>query len=128
LPPRSDTSLSVICKRYGISRATLYVWRNRLLSGGLIRLADLPPVRKRLPPRKVEKLKERVLEISHANPAWGCKLISRAMAEEGTPLSVASVQKILNAAGRRTRKDRCGQSGPLAPRRSTSVRSDNRSS
>jgi transposase-like protein len=106
------SAVHAVMAKYGMSRATLFNWRRRLVVFGETGLRDKSPIRVNPPPRISETLKNRVIEISLLHPQWGCKSIAAQLRAEAMPLSAVSVQKVLKEHGRRTREDRGGVEVP----------------
>ena len=92
-------NVSALCRRFGISRETGYVWLRRL------RLGEPAEDRSRRPlssPRRTDGVLEaEVLAIRDAHPAWGARKIARRLGDVGMEAPVAStVHAILTRHGR----------------------------
>ena len=92
-------NVSALCRRFGISRETGYVWLRRL------RLGEPAEDRSRRPlssPRRTDGVLEaEVLAIRDAHPAWGARKIARRLGDVGIEAPVAStVHAILTRHGR----------------------------
>ena len=70
-----ETSVSELCRCYGVSRKTAYKWRNRHAAEGVAGLSD----RSRAPHHRAREMGvevvSAVLEVRHSHPTWGPKKI-----------------------------------------------------
>jgi len=93
-----DCSMSVLCRRFGISRQTGYKWIRRFKQGSAAALAD----RSRRPhssPRRVERtLEAKVVKLRQEHRAWGGRKIKRRLADLGETnvCSAGTVTRILH--------------------------------
>src|SRR3954464_8662317 len=88
----------------GCAEGTVVTWRARYAERGLAGLADLPRPGK--PSPLPEALRDRVLELTLTEPRdrlgaphWSSRLLATALAVEGTPISHATVSRILHRLG-----------------------------
>jgi transposase InsO family protein len=81
----SDAGANVreLCRRYGISSATAYLWLGRYGSEGLAGLGDRSRRPLNSPNRTPEEMEGRVLAIRRAHPAWGARKIHRVLQDQG---------------------------------------------
>jgi transposase InsO family protein len=91
--------LSELCREFGISRPTGYRWRRRFqqshsVTGVLER--SRRPVHS---PRQTESLKEDRVGALRQQYGWGAKKIAVLLQEEGTPLTVTTINRILKRRG-----------------------------
>lgn len=75
--------MSVLCRRFGISRPTGYKWVRRGARDGDAGLVDLPTRPHHSPRRTQEALETAVLTIRRAHPQWGGRMIARLLREGG---------------------------------------------
>ncbi|MFK0204115.1 helix-turn-helix domain-containing protein, partial [Agrobacterium sp. NPDC090283] len=93
--------ISALCKRFGISRQTGYVWLRRAQAGDA--LLDRSRRPHSSPQRTSCDVERRVLDVRDAHPAWGARKIARRLQDLGMePPSASTVHAIL------TRHDRIG--------------------
>lgn len=92
-------NVSEACRRRGISRTQFYEYKRRFQTHGIEGLKDLPPVHKSHPMTTPEQVRQRIVEMSLAHPAWGCNRISDQLKLEGVWVSAPTVQNILNKKG-----------------------------
>src|SRR3954454_21280278 len=93
-----------IAEIVGCAEGTVVTWRGRYAERGLAGLADLPRPGK--PSPLPEALRDRVLELTLTEPPdqfgatqWSSRLLARALAGEGTPISHATVARIWHRFG-----------------------------
>lgn len=87
-------NVAQLCRRFGISRQTGYVWLKRLCAG------EAPLDRSRRPhtsPRRTEAaLEQAVLDMRDLHPAWGARKIARSLQDAGLdPPAASTVHAIL---------------------------------
>ena len=83
------------CRRRGISRTQFYEYKRRFQTHGLEGLKDLPPIHKSHPQTTPPETVEKILELSLANPMWGCVRLSDQLKLMGISVSSPTIQKIL---------------------------------
>jgi transposase len=88
----------------GCAEPTVVTWRRRYAESGLAGLEDHP--RAGSPSPLPEALRDRVLELTLTEPPtrfgathWSSRLLATALAEEGTPISHATVARIWHRFG-----------------------------
>jgi transposase InsO family protein len=105
-------SMSVLCRRFGISRKTGYKWLARFREGSTAALADRSRRPHRSPRLSGTELEQKVVELRLKHRAWGGRKIKRRLADLGEKqlCSAGTVTAILHrhhlidpAAGRRHR-------------------------
>jgi transposase InsO family protein/transposase-like protein len=82
LKPASNISL--LCKRFGITRKTGYKWLKRYQAGGIENLTDASKRPKRFPNRTSEAIENHVIKERNINPEWGSKKIHRILVNKRT--------------------------------------------
>ena len=91
--------MSVLCRRYGISRKTGYKWLKRFRQvGNLAQLRELSRRPHRSPRRTPERIEQWVERI-RLSTGWGGRKISRILAREGVHLARSTVDQILRRRG-----------------------------
>src|SRR3982751_5969418 len=88
-----------IAAAVGCAEPTVVTWRRRYAESGLAGLADLPRPGK--PSPLPETLRDRVLELTLTEPPtqfgathWSSRLLTSALAGEGTPISYATIAEV----------------------------------
>jgi transposase InsO family protein len=92
-----NANVSQLCRRFGVSRKTLYKWRSRGREGGIEALADRSRRPHSCPGRTSEDWEQRVLEVRQAHPAWGGRKIRAVLGRDhatGVP-SPSTITRIL---------------------------------
>lgn len=103
----TDTNVSELCRRFGISRKTGYKWMTRYQAEGAAGLAD----RSRRPttmPRLTDAAQTaQVLAGRDAQPTWGGRKLRRWLQDQGaSPPAASTITEILR------RADRLDPAGP----------------
>ena len=99
-------NVSEACRRRGISRTQFYEYKRRFQTHGLEGLKDLPPIHKSHPQTTPPEIVEKILELSLANPMWGCVRLSDQLKLMGISVSSPTIQKILIKHGMGSRYQR----------------------
>jgi transposase InsO family protein len=99
-------NVSEACRKLGVSRTQFYEYKKRFEEQGLEGLKDLPPIHRTHPQTTPPEVVERVLELSRAQPGWGCQKLSAKLRHLGISLSAVTVQDILAKHGLGTRSER----------------------
>ena len=93
------SNLRRLCREYGVSRTTGYLWRRRYEEAGSWRgLAERSRRPQHSPARTAAVVEQRVEELRRRY-GWGGKKLAVLLAAEGTELSVATVNRILRRRG-----------------------------
>jgi transposase InsO family protein len=97
--------LAVLCREFGISRPTGYRWRERFEQAGsataMVERSRRPVCS---PGRTEEARQERVVELRRQH-GWGAKKIEVLLREQGLPLTVITINRILKRRGLVRQKD-----------------------
>lgn len=114
---KSIGSVAETCRRVGISRQTLYLWKRRFEESGLLGLENQV---RRASPGRPGKLTVEVGEILfdciRRAPTHGAKKLAATLTDRGHPLSPPTVQKFLIQSGLATRKARIAWGKEGCPR------------
>jgi transposase InsO family protein len=78
-----EANLSLLCRRFSISRKTGYKWLRRYLAGGADALADLSRRPAHSPRRTEVGVEERLLALRRKHPAWGARKLKARLAARG---------------------------------------------
>lgn len=76
-------NLSLLCRRFGISRKTGYKWLKRYQEGGESALADRSRRPRHSPQRSSVDTEALVVEVRQAHPAWGGRKIKAYLEHKG---------------------------------------------
>jgi transposase-like protein len=87
--------MAALCREFGVSRPTGYRWRRRFEQAGSVTAVVECSRRPQHSPGETEWAKqERVVELRQAY-GWGAKKIAVLLEEEGAPLTVTTINRIL---------------------------------
>ena len=96
---RDQENMSELCRRFGISRSTGYVWWNRYLEERTVgALQDRSRRPHRSPHQTPELVEQRVVQLRHRY-GWGGKKLLELLQQEGLHLSVPTVNRIIRRQG-----------------------------
>src|SRR5579863_9149802 len=75
---------SEVAVRYGVSRQSVYSWRDRYQAGGIDALRDASRRPRTSPSRLPAEVEALVCEMRRAHPRWGARRIVWEVARKGT--------------------------------------------
>ena len=99
-------NISEACRRRGVSRSQFYEYKRAFQEQGFEGLQDLPPIPKSFPNETPADIKEKVLRMSIAHPAWGQVHVSDQLRLEGITVSPSTVRNLWLKEGLETRYKR----------------------
>lgn len=99
-------NVSAACRRFRVSRQSVYSWRRRFAAFGVDGLRDRPPVHRSHPQTTSAAVERLIVEMALEKPSSGCFRIARWLEHRGKTVSGATVQKILRRHALGTRADR----------------------
>jgi len=109
---RENTSVSALCRRFGVSRKTGYKWLRRVQEQGWQGLVDRSRRPHRSPARTASEVEALVCELRSEHPAWGGRKLHHVLRREGTaqPPAPSTITDILRrhnllSPERRTQRD-----------------------
>jgi transposase len=76
--------VSEVAVRYGVSRQSVYTWRDRYRAGGIDGLRDASRRPRTSPSRLAAEAEALVCELRRAHPRWGARRIAFEVAQRGT--------------------------------------------
>ena len=92
-------SMTALCRLFGISRTTGYRWRKRFADAkSLAAVAEHSRRPKRSPARTAARQEEQVMALRREY-GWGAKKLAVLLGEQGAPLPVITVHRILKRNG-----------------------------
>jgi transposase InsO family protein len=96
-----EVSMSVLCRRFGISRKSGYKWLARFKAGGTAALADESRRPHASPRRSDDELEKSVVELRQKHRAWGGRKIKKRLEDMGQAdvCSPGTVTRILHRHG-----------------------------
>jgi transposase len=99
-------NVAAACRHFGISRTQFYKYRRRFQAEGRNGLGNRPPIPRGHPKRLSPETEAEILKISLCRPDWGCARVARELSQRFTPISSASVHKVLSKLGVASRRRR----------------------
>jgi len=96
-------NISEACRRRGVSRSQLYEYKRAFQKHGFEGLKDLPPIPKSCSHETPTEVREKILSLSIAHPAWGQARISDQLRLEGISVSPSTVRNLWLKEGLETR-------------------------
>jgi transposase InsO family protein len=93
--------VSEVAVRYGVSRQSVYSWRERYEADGIDGLRDASRRPRTSPSRLAAEVEALVCELRRAHPRWGARRIAFEVAQRGVdrPPSRATVHRVLERNG-----------------------------
>src|ERR1700761_3577641 len=92
---RDESSLTELCKEFGISRPTGYLWLKRYRAGGVSGVAELSRRPHRSPERTAESIEHRISQLRRERPDWGARKLAVLLEQEGIAIPAATVHRVL---------------------------------
>jgi len=92
-------AMSALCREFGISRPTGYRWRRRYEQTGSVTGVVEQSRRPRHSPNRTEPQKQACVEQLRQQYGWGAKKIAVLLREQGTRLTVSTINRILKRRG-----------------------------
>lgn len=109
------TSMSELCRQFGISRRIGYKWVQRYQEGGLAALTDMRRVRRTQALRTPPEIIARIVELRQKHPTWGPRKLRARLQEKQSEVlwpSPSTIGEILRREGlsesRRRRRTKAG--------------------
>jgi len=95
LAERREKSLTVLCREFGISRPTGYLWLLRYRQAGLAGIAERSRRPASSPERTAAEVEARVVELRQRYPDWGARKLQVLLRQRGLGLARSTVHRIL---------------------------------
>src|ERR1700685_1754981 len=83
LASMQDANVSLLCRRFGISRKTGYKWLGRFCRESAPGLADRSRRPHHLPTKTEAAMEQSVIELRKQHPAWGARKLKRRLEDKG---------------------------------------------
>jgi len=96
---RGDRSLASLCREYGISRPTGYLWLNRFRAGGTRGLCEQSRRPQTTPRRSAAELEQQILAFRAEHPDWGARKLQVLLARTGLLVPSSTVHRVLRRHG-----------------------------
>lgn len=98
-------AMAVLCREFGVSRTTGYRWRRRFEQAGSVTAVVERSRRPEQSPGQTAREKEDRVVTLRQEHGWGAKKLEVLLREEGTPLTVITINRILKRRGLVRKKD-----------------------
>lgn len=92
---RRESSLSSLCREFGISRPTGRLWVERYRNGGIEAIAERSRRPLHSPRRTQPEWEERVVAMRLRYPDWGARKLGCVLGQEGLDLPASTIHRIL---------------------------------
>ena len=92
---RGEKPLSSLCREFGISRPTGYLWLARYREQGLAGIAERSRRPVRSPERTTAEMEERVMRLRLRYPDWGARKLQVLLRQGGVELARSTIHRIL---------------------------------
>ena len=92
---RGEKPLSSLCREFGISRPTGYLWLARYREQGLAGIAERSRRPVRSPERTTAEMEERVITLRLRYPDWGARKLQVLLRQCGVELARSTIHRIL---------------------------------
>lgn len=92
---RGGESISALCREYGISRPTGYLWLDRFEQQGIAGVEDRSHRPHVSPKRTHSEIEQRIVTLRRQRPDWGARKLAVLLQQEGIRLPVVTVHRVL---------------------------------
>src|SRR5581483_11162315 len=92
---RNEESLAELCREFGISRPTGYLWLARYRDGGVESVADRSRRPRLSPTRTRTELEARIVALRQVYPDWGARKLQVLLGRQGIELPSSTVHRVL---------------------------------
>jgi len=95
LSERGGRSHADLCREFGISRPTGYLWLERYRGGGVGAMAELSRRPHGSRSRTPDPIEERIVQLRAERPDWGARKLSVLLGREGQSVPAGTVHRVL---------------------------------
>ena len=103
---REPGNLAGLCREFGISRPTGYLWLRRYRAGGVEGLCEQSRRPQHVPERTARGVEEQVVELRRQRPDWGARKLQVLLQRRGVELPVGTIHRVLVRRGMVREQDR----------------------
>jgi transposase InsO family protein len=103
---QDDANLAGLCREFGISRPTGYLWRQRYEERGVAGLCENSRGPRQVPGRTPRAVEERIAELRRERPDWGARKLQVLLRRQGVELPVVTIHRVLLRRGLVREQDR----------------------
>lgn len=90
-----EQSVTALCKEYGISRPTGYLWLARFRQQGVAGLEEVSRRPRASPKRTPAACEERIIALRRQRPDWGARKLRKLLQEEDLQLPAVTIHRVL---------------------------------
>lgn len=103
---QEGANLSELCREFGISRPTGYVWLRRGQAHGVVGLCEQSRRPRSMPGRTASGVEDLIVELRRQRPDWGARKLQVLLQQRGVELPVVTIHRILLRRGMVREQDR----------------------
>jgi transposase InsO family protein len=92
---RGGYSHAELCREFGISRPTGYLWLKRYRSGGIHSVAEVSRRPHGSPFRTPTEIEQRIVQLRGERPEWGARKLSVLLSREGISVLPGTLHRVL---------------------------------
>lgn len=101
-------NLAKVCREFGISRPTGYLWLRRYQALGVQGLCEQSRRPRQMPERTAPAVEEQIVELRRQRPDWGARKLQVLLRRRGMELPVVTIHRVLVRRGMVREQDRHG--------------------
>lgn len=99
-------NLAGVCREFGISRPTGYLWLRRYQAQGSVGLSDQSRRPRNVPERTAAAMEDVIVEMRRQRPDWGARKLQVLLRRRGIEMPVATIHRVLVRRGMVREQDR----------------------
>jgi transposase len=99
-------NLAGVCREFGISRPTGYLWLRRYQAQGAAGLSDQSRRPRQVPERTARAVEDVIVEMRRQRPDWGARKLQVLLRRRGLELPVVTIHRVLVRRGMVREQDR----------------------
>jgi transposase InsO family protein len=88
-------NLAELCREFGISRPTGYLWQKRYQAQGVEGLCENSRRPRQVPGRTAGAVEKQIAELRRQRPDWGARKLQVLLQRQGTELPVGTIHRVL---------------------------------
>jgi transposase InsO family protein len=95
LANRGEHKHAELCREFGISRPTGYLWLKRYRGGGIVSVAEASRRPHSFPTRTSAPIEQRIIQLRRERPDWGARKLSVLLNREGIAVLPGTLHRVL---------------------------------
>jgi transposase InsO family protein len=92
---QEQASLTDLCREFGISRPTGYLWLGRYRERGVEGVCDRSRRPRQVPRRTGSAVEEEIVELRRQRPDWGARKLQVLLQRQGVKIPVVTIHRVL---------------------------------